>query len=204
MRTTVTRAGRASAALAGVLFAAGCGGAEAPSASATSASAASSPASFGQEAVRADVEKAVAAAGLPKGGTEAGYPDGGGLSAGAATAEERRKVAALIARLSPCVVLWSPDGKASFSTNDPAGARRTFDAVLSGLEARDWGRAQPFTEAPVGDDGTHVVATYEKRGWTLHARHSDLGSRSLTSVMATEDDCFNRVTDEERALLDAA
>lgn len=197
MRTTVTRAGWTAAAAAGVFLVAGCGGTEV-----SSASTASSPASFGQGAVRADLEKAVVAAGLPEGATEAGYPEAGRRAAGSASAEERRKVAALITRLSPCVVSWEAAPGTDAATG-PAESRRRFDAVLSGLEARGWERAQPFTEAPVAENGTHLMATYKKRGWTLHARYSGLRTWSLSTVMVTEDTCFSGVTDEELALVEA-
>lgn len=190
MSTTSTWAGRATAAVAAAALVAGCGGGGAPSAA--SSSIPSPSASFGREAVRADLEAAVVAAGLPQGRTEAGYP-GAGRSAGPTATEKERKVAALAARLSPCVVSWS----------DANAPRRTLDDVLSGLGKRDWERAGPAEEKKVGGGGTYFLAMYKKRGWTLHARHSALRSWSQTTVMVTEDTCFDRVTDEELAMIDA-
>lgn len=196
MSTTSTWAGRATAAVAATALLAGCGGGGAPSA------APSPSASFGREAVRADLEAAVVAAGLSQGRTEAGYP-GAGRSAGPTATEKERKVAALAARLSPCVVSWSDEGMAGESGADVNAPRRTLDDVLSGLGKRDWERAGPAEEKKVGGGGTYFLAMYKKRGWTLHARYSAMQAWSQTSVMATEDACFDRVTDEELAMIDA-
>lgn len=198
MRTTVTRTGWTAAAAAGAFLVAGCGGTEV-----SSASTASSPAPFGQEGVRGDVEAAVGAAGPPEGKIEVGY-DRTGRSASPATAADERKLAALITRLSPCVVSWSSkDTGSTTPTTGPTEPRRQLDVVLSGLEERDWETSAPATETPVADNGTYFMATYKKQGWTLHARHTSLGAWSQSTVMATEDDCFSRVTDEELDLVDA-
>ncbi|MFF4274904.1 hypothetical protein [Streptomyces sp. NPDC001536] len=198
MRTTVTRTGWMAAAATGAFLVAGCGGTEGPS-----ASTASSPASFGQEGVRGDVAAAVRAAGLPEGKIEVGY-DRTGRSASAATAADERKLAALITRISPCVVSWSSkDTGPTTPTTGPTEPRRQLDVVLSGLEKRDWETSAPATEAPVADNGTYFMATYKKQGWTLHARHTSLGAWSRSTVMATEDTCFRGITDEELALVEA-
>lgn len=205
MRTTVIRAGRIVAAVAGVLLGTGCGSDVAPSAEPK----ASSTAPFGQKTVQADLDAALAAAGLPEGQTEVGYPETGRRSAGAATAEEEQKLAALAARLSTCVVSWASDdtefsSPATDSTDSTESTelRRQLDVVLSDLETRDWERAEPSTEVPVAENGTYFMATYKKQGWTLHARHSSLQTWSQSTVMATEDDCFSGVTDEELALVE--
>ncbi|MFD3839691.1 hypothetical protein ACFWWC_26055 [Streptomyces sp. NPDC058642] len=199
MRTTAIRAARTVAAAAGAVLVTGCGGDGAPS----TVTAATSPASFGQEGVRGDLEAAVAAAGLPEGKTEAGYSRSG-RTAGPATTAQERKLAALITRLSPCVVSWSTEDT-GFSTPaaDSADPRRQLDVVLAGLEKRDWKQSAPSTEAPLTENGTYFMAGYEKQGWTLHARHSSLPPWRQSTVMVTEDDCFSRVTEEEQALLDA-
>jgi len=57
-------------------------------------------------------------------------------------------------------------------------------------------------EAPIGKGGTYVMATYEKQGWTLNARHNSLQRLNQSTVMATEDACFARLTDEELALVE--
>lgn len=205
MRTSAIRAARTVAAAAVAVVVTGCGGDGVPS----TVTAATSPASFGQEEVRGDLEAAVAAAGLPEGKTEAGYSRSG-RTAGSATTAEERKLAALITRLSPCVVSWSTEGT-GFSTPatpatptaEPADPRRQLDVVLADLEKRDWKQSAPTTEAPLTENGTYFMAGYKKQGWTLHARHSGLRTWSRSTVMVTEDDCFSRVTEEEQDLLDA-
>jgi hypothetical protein len=202
MRTTAIRAARTVAAAAGAVLVTGCGGDGAPA----TVTAATSPASFGQEGVRGDLEAAVAAAGLPEGKTEAGYSRSG-RAASPATTAEGRKLAALITRLSPCVVSWSTEDP-GFSTpvtpaTEPADPRRQLDVVLAGLEKRAWKKSAPSTEAPLTENGAYFIAGYKKQGWTLHARHSSLRTWSWSTVMVTEDACFSRVTEEEQALLDA-
>ncbi|MFJ2238470.1 hypothetical protein [Streptomyces sp. NPDC087859] len=203
MRTSAIRAARTVAAAAVAVVVTGCGGDGVPS----TATAATSLASFGQEEVRGDLEAAVAAAGLPEGKTEAGYSRSG-RTAGSATTAEERKPAALITRLSPCVVSWSTEDT-GFSTpatptDEPTDPRRQLDVVLADLEKRDWKQSAPSTEAPLTENGTYFMAGYKKQGWTLHARHSGLRTWSWSTVMVTEDDCFSRVTEEEQDLLDAA
>ncbi|MEU9911236.1 hypothetical protein [Streptomyces sp. NPDC051001] len=199
MRTTAIRTARTVAAAAVAVVVTGCGGDGVPS----TATAATSPASFGQEEVRGDLEAAVAGAGLPEGKTEAGYSQSGRAASPATTAEER-KLAALITRLSPCVVSWSTeDSGFSTPTTEPADPRRQLDVVLAGREKRAWKKSAPATEAPLTGNGAYFMAGYKKQGWTLHARHSSLRTWSRSTVMVTEDDCFSRVTEEEQALLDA-
>ncbi|MER6185527.1 hypothetical protein [Streptomyces sp. NPDC001652] len=205
MRTTAIRTARTVAAAAVAVVVTGCGGDGVPS----TATAATSPASFGQEEVRGDLEAAVAGAGLPEGKSEAGYSRRGRAASPATTAEER-KLAALITRLSPCVVSWSTEdtgfstsATSATSTTEPADPRRQLDVVLAGLEKRAWKKSAPSTEAPLTGNGTYFMAGYRKQGWTLHARHSRLRTWSRSTVMVTEDDCFSRVTEEEQALLDA-
>ncbi|MGW7205434.1 hypothetical protein [Streptomyces sp. NPDC054837] len=205
MRTTGIRAARTVAAAAVAVLVTGCGGDGVPS----TATAVTSPASFGQEEVRGDLEAAVAAAGLPEGKTEVGYSRSG-RTAGPATTAAERKSAALITRLSPCVVSWSTEDTGlstpatpTTPTTEPADPRRQLDVVLADLEKRDWKKSAPSTEAPLTENGTYFMAGYKKQGWTLHARHSSLRTWSRSTVMVTEDDCFSRVTEEELALLDA-
>ncbi|WP_405516593.1 hypothetical protein [Streptomyces canus] len=183
MRTTTAgRAVHTAAVAAGAVLVAGCGSDVAPA-----ASAATSPAAFGQKVVQADLDAAIGAAGLPQGKTEAGYPEGGGAASG----EKVQQLAVLVTRLSPCVVSWSSDG-----------AREPLDVLLSGLEKRGWESAGVNREAPSGKGGTYFMATYEKQGWTLNARHNSLQRLNQSTVMATEDACFARLTDEELALVE--
>ncbi|MFF5495571.1 hypothetical protein [Streptomyces aquilus] len=190
MRTTTAgRAVRIATVAAGAALVTGCGSETAPSAEASPA--VSSPAAFGQEAVRADLDAALEAAGLPEGGAETGYP-GTGHPAGRRSAAERQKLAALAERLSPCVVSWKS-----------AEPRRQLDLVLSGLEARGWKKGEPYEEARMTGSSTYFVATYEKQGWTLGVRHIGTEAQDRSTVMATEDACFAQVTDEERDLVEA-
>ncbi|WAZ19234.1 hypothetical protein STRCI_000269 [Streptomyces cinnabarinus] len=188
MRTTVARA-RLLVTAAGLALVVGCGGAE------PSTPAAASPAPFDQRAVRADLEAAVAVAGLPEGRTkvEAGESPGPGAT------NKERKLAALTARLSPCTVSWFHH---QTGASDQDRMRGNLDVALSDLVARGWKKTGADDEVPLGDDGTHFMATYKKRGWTLHARHSTLATWSDSSAVATEDTCFDRLTDEETALLE--
>ncbi|SNX64135.1 hypothetical protein SAMN06272735_5950 [Streptomyces sp. TLI_55] len=190
MRTTTAgRAVRTAAVAAGAVLVTGCGSETSPSAEASTA--ATSPAAFGQKTVRADLDAALEAAGLPEGETEMGYP-GAGHPAGQRSAAERRKLAALAERLSPCVVSWK--------STEP---RRQLDLVLSGLEARGWKKGEPYTEAPMTGSSTYFLATYKKQGWTLGVRHISTETQDRSKVMATEDTCFAQVTDEELDLVEA-
>lgn len=190
VRTVVRTAAVAAGAVlvaAGAVLVAGCGSEAAPTAS----TAITSPAPFRQETVRADLEAALDAAGLPGGETEMGYPEPG-PSFGSGSAADRKKLVALVARVSPCVVSWKSDDTGR------------LNKVLAGLEARGWEKSGPSEEVPMGENGTYYMATYEKHGWTLHARHTDVNTIDRSNVMATEDDCFAQVTDEEMALVEAA
>ncbi|MGW4754994.1 hypothetical protein [Streptomyces chartreusis] len=197
MRTTRTRARWLVTAVAGAALSAGCGS-TAPSTSAAVSSATASPAPFGRQDVQADLEVAAVAAGIPEGLTELGSvpsPEPG-------ETEKERKLAELIARLSPCTVSWRHDGAdATSSASKPDPSRKQLDVVLSNLAARGWKKSGAAKEVPVGDHGTYFMATYKKQGWTLNARHSTLSAWNQSTAMVTEDACFDRLTDEEAALL---
>ncbi|MFJ2006832.1 hypothetical protein [Streptomyces chartreusis] len=198
MRTTRTGARWLVTAVAGAALSAGCGS-TAPSTPTAGSSTTASPAPFGQQDVQADLEAAAAAAGAPEGLTELGSdpaPEPG-------ETEKERKLAALIARLSPCTVSWThdrPDSASSASKSDPS--RKQLDALLSNLAARGWKKSGAAKEVPVGDHGTYFTATYKKQGWTLYARHNTLSTWSQSTATVTEDACFDRLTDEEAALLE--
>ncbi|MER6349175.1 hypothetical protein ACWC10_26005 [Streptomyces sp. NPDC001595] len=222
MRTNVIRAGRAAMSVAGLVLAAGCGGGDAssartvaPSASA-SASASSSPApsgtAFGQAAVKGELDAAVEAAGMPAGQTEVGYPEAD-RSADPEATEKERKLIALATRLSPCVVSWSSD-KSSYDSSDTSSGssesdtevsaterRQELNAMLSELAAQGWKKTGPDTETPVGEGRSYFQASYEKRGWSVYARHFDLGGWARSEVVATENACFDRLSAEEEALM---
>ncbi|MFJ4369086.1 hypothetical protein ACIP4S_33865 [Streptomyces chartreusis] len=197
MRTTRTKAGWLVTAVAGAALSAGCGGTASSSPTAAS-SATASPAPFGQQDVQADLEAAAAAAGVPEGLTELGSdpsPESG-------EAEKERKLAALIARLSPCTVSWTHDrADSASSTSKPDPSRKQLDLFLSNLAAHGWRKSGTAKEVPVGDRGTYFMATYRKQGWTLNARHSTLSTWNQSTATVTEDACFDRLTDEEAALL---
>lgn len=194
MRTRAIGVRRVSAAAAWVVLVTVCGGI-------LEGSAPTAAASFGQKAVRADLDAAVAAAGLPGGRTKTGFSVGDRRTRQAATDKERA-LAALALRLTPCVVSWTSNARWSSSGSDPDKARRQLDTVLSGLAARGWKETRPSEEAPIGKNGSYFLATYKQEGWILNARHSRLESFNLSTVMITEDACFGRLTDEELALLD--
>ncbi|MFF4053235.1 hypothetical protein ACFYZ5_42100 [Streptomyces chartreusis] len=198
MRTTRTKARWLVTAVAGAALGAGCGS-TAPSTPTAVSSTTASPAPFGRQNVQADLEAAAAAAGAPEGLTELGSdpaPEPG-------ETEKERKLAALIALLSPCTVSWTHDGAdsaSSASKSDPS--RKQLDALLSNLAARGWKKSGAAKEVPVGDHGTYFTATYKKQGWTLYARHNTLSTWSQSTATVTEDACFDRLTDEEAALLE--
>ncbi|MFD5855682.1 hypothetical protein [Streptomyces chartreusis] len=197
MRTTRTKARWLVTAVAGAALSAGCGS-TAPSSPAAVSSASASPAPFGQLEVQADLEAAAVAAGIPEGLTELGSdpsPEPGGT-------EKERKLAALVARLSPCTVAWTPDRADSAPSASKHPSRKQLDILLSNLAARGWKKSGAAKEVPVGDHGTYFTATYKKQGWTLYARHNTLSAWSQSSATVTEDACFDRLTDEEAALLD--
>ncbi|MGI5405500.1 hypothetical protein ACQEV9_01795 [Streptomyces chartreusis] len=198
MRTTRTKARWLVTAVAGAALSAGCGGTASSTPTAVP-SATASPAPFGQQDVQADLEAAAVAAGIPEGLTELGSdpsPEPG-------ETEKERKLAALIARLSPCTVSWThdrADSASSASKLDPS--RKQLELVLSNLAARGWKQSGAAEEVPVGDRGKYFMATYKKQGWTLYARHNTLSTWSQSSATVTEDACFDRLTDEETALLE--
>ncbi|MFE6941981.1 hypothetical protein [Streptomyces chartreusis] len=198
MRTTATKASWLVTAVAGAALSAGCGG-TASSTSTAVPSATASPAPLGQRDVQADLEAAAAAAGAPEGLTELGSdpsPEPG-------ETEKERKLAALIARLSPCTVSWTHDrADSASSASKPDPSRKQLELVLSNLAARGWKKSGVAKEVPVGDRGTYFMATYKKQGWTLNARHSTLSTWNQSTAMVTEDACFGRLTDEEAALLE--
>ncbi|MGW4083369.1 hypothetical protein ACWEGS_10045 [Streptomyces sp. NPDC004822] len=161
----------------------------------------STQAPFGQDTVRREMEAAVVAAGLPGGETEAGYPKPR-HQAGAAATEKARKVAALAARLSPCVVTWSSDDATGASEATAAKARRQFAAMLADLGAHGWKETTPTEDVPTKNGGVYVMATYKKRGWILNARHSSMGPWVESTGMATKASCFDSLTDEETSVLE--
>ncbi|SNT05039.1 hypothetical protein [Actinacidiphila glaucinigra] len=201
-RTGTGRAAAVAVALAvGAVVVTGCGGG-------AGASAPPSPSvtvPFGQKAVVQEMRAAVAAAGLREDEVEAGFGKPPGRLADADT-ERERAVAALGNRLASCAVVWSttdaqePHGSAG--TGAPAGMRRQLDVVLSALAARGWKETVPSRETPIGDKGTYFVASYKKEGWFLHAGHTDTSWFDLVKVVATEEACLDRLTDEERALFE--
>ncbi|WP_143659746.1 hypothetical protein [Streptomyces pharetrae] len=160
----------------------------------------STQAPFGQDTVRQEMDAAVVAAGLPEGETEAGFPKPR-HSAGAATPEKEQKVAALAARLSPCVVTWSSDDATGASEAAAAKARRQFDAMLADLGAHGWKEMTPTEDVSLENGGIYVIATYKKQGWTLNARHSSMPPWVESTAMATKESCFDRLTDEETAFM---
>jgi hypothetical protein len=157
-----------TAAVAGLVLVVGCG--DAGIRPARSAVVPSTQAPFGQDTVRQEMDAAVVAAGLPEGETEAGFPKPR-HSAGAAATEKVQKVAALAARLSPCVVTWSSDDATGTSEAAAAKAYRQFDAMLADLSAHGWKETTPTEDVPMQNNGIHVIATYKKRGWILTGSH---------------------------------
>ncbi|RDS65884.1 hypothetical protein DWC19_04400 [Streptomyces sp. M7] len=161
----------------------------------------STQARFGQDTVRREMDAAVVAAGLPGGDTEAGFPKPR-HSAGAAATEKEQKVAALAARLSPCVVTWSSDDATGASEATAARARRQFAAMLANLGADGWKETTPTEDVPTENGGVYVMATYKKRGWILNARHSSMHPWVESTAMATKESCFDSLTDEETGILE--
>lgn len=152
----LARAAGWTAAVAGLVLVAGCGDAvEHP---ARSAAVPSTQAPFGQDTVRQEMDAAVVAAGLPEGETESGFPKPR-HSAGAAATEKEQKVAALAARLSPCVVTWSSDDATGASEATAARARRQFAAMLANLGAHGWKETTPTEDVPTENGGVYVIAT---------------------------------------------
>ncbi|MER5603286.1 hypothetical protein [Streptomyces sp. NPDC002265] len=197
MRIAMNTVGHIATVVAAAAFAAGCGTGATPPAGATVVA---SPSPFDHEAVRADLDAAVETAGLPDGKTESGYSKTNGAdaidaSARAKTAKDRKRIA-LAVRMAPCVVSWSS------GVDEQAESRDQLEGLLAGVAARGWKESEPSKEVPVGENGTYFMATYQKRGWTLSARHTRVGSAERAAVTVTEDTCFARLTDEELALFE--
>ncbi|MFF6815638.1 hypothetical protein ACFZAG_38090 [Streptomyces sp. NPDC012403] len=205
MQTSTINAGRTVAVIVGTILVTGCGTDAGPSAPPIASAPASPSAAvpFGQGAVLKDLRAAVVAAGSAGSKVEAGFGVPHERPVRAAT-EKERKVAALAARLAPCVVVWAPTEKRYSSPDaaDPTGTRRQLDAVLSGLAARGWKEAAPPKEAPVDNIGAYFMASYKKEGWFINARHIKASALDQVTVMATKESCFDRLTDEERALVE--
>lgn len=95
----------------------------------------------------------------------------------------------------------------SSATASPAPFRRQdvqaeLEAAAVAAGIPDWKKSGAAKEVPVGDRGTYFMATYKKQGWTLYARHSTLSTWNQSTATVTEDACFDRLTDEEAALLE--
>ncbi len=103
----------------------------------------------------------------------------------------------MTARMAACSAAWSADGGLK-----AAEAERQFHGVLVALAERGWKERKPVERIPVGEDGFVLMARYEKRGWTLFARHTDMDVLRMATVTATEDACTARFTDEELELLE--
>ncbi|MGW3914330.1 hypothetical protein ACWEBX_22810 [Streptomyces sp. NPDC005070] len=149
-----------------------------------------------------ELQAAVSAAGLAGGKVEAGF--GAHQVAHTRAGTEKARKAVLATRLTPCVVTWSltENHVLSPTAADRAGTRRQMKVLLSGLSARGWKASTPSQEAPVGGNGTYFMASYKKEGWLLYARHLAAPAFDHMTVMATEVACFDRLTDEERALIE--
>ncbi|MGW0606583.1 hypothetical protein [Streptomyces sp. NPDC002640] len=209
MRNKRAGAGRTAVAVVAAGLLAGCGtSAAGTSAAGTSAEvpAETASADAGSKAVLADVRAAVRSAGLPERGMTEGFPEREVTEAlselepdSALDAEERRKVLALTRELSPCHVSWGTTGTKGSA---PAERREEFEAVLAGIEARGWEERRPVKDVEIGDDGTLHYAVHHKLGWTTYARHTEIRDWSATSVTATQDSCFDRLTDEEEDLVE--
>ncbi|MFI8186483.1 hypothetical protein ACIF70_39245 [Actinacidiphila glaucinigra] len=151
-----------------------------------------------------ELRAAVVAAGLTGSKVEAGLGVPHERLADAGT-EKERKAAALVTRLTPCVVFWSPTQELydSPDTADPAETRRRVGVVLSALAARGWKEEAPSREEQFGKKGTYFMASYVKQGWSLNARHTAASALDEVKFMATDDACFSRLTDDERALVES-
>ncbi|MFD8079821.1 hypothetical protein ACFV3E_45365 [Streptomyces sp. NPDC059718] len=202
MRTSTISTGRTVAVSIAAILATGCG-----EGAPTAASAPTSPSSpetvpFGQKAVLQDLREAVEAADLTVSTVEAGLgvPQENLVRA---DTDKERKAAALATRLTPCAVFWSPPQE-HFSPDDagPADTRQQLGVVLSALAQRGWKETRPSEEAPLGDDGTYFMASYKKEGWFLNARHAHASALDHVTVVATQEACFDRLTDEEKALVE--
>lgn len=203
MRTSTISVGRTVAVSIAALLATGCGEGAPSAASAPTSPSSPETVPFGQKTVLQDLREAVAAAGLKASTVEEGLGVPQESLVRADTDKERR-AAALVTRLTPCAVFWSPPGNRYLSPDGagPADTRRQLGVVLSTLAERGWKATMPSKEAPLDDDGTYFMASYEKEGWFLKARHTQASALDHVTVVATEGACFNRLTDEERALVE--
>lgn len=206
MRNKRAGAGRTAVAVAAAGLLAGCGTSSAGTSSAETTSEETASADAGSKAVLADVRAAVKSAGLPEGEVTEGFPERDVTEAlselepdSALDAEQRRKVMALPRELSPCHVSWVTTGQKGSA---PAERREEFEAVLTGIEARGWEERRPVKEVEFGDDGTLHNAVHHKLGWTTYARHTEIRDLAATSVTATQDSCFDQLTDEEEDLIE--
>ncbi|MFF0305182.1 hypothetical protein ACFYTV_31285 [Streptomyces sp. NPDC004562] len=111
-------------------------------------------------------------------------------------------MAALAARLSPCVVTWSSDDATGASEATVARARGQFAVMLADLGAHGWMETTSTEDVPVESGGVYVIATYKKGGWILNARHSSVHRWVESTVMATKESCFDSLTDEETGILE--
>ncbi|MEV0175149.1 hypothetical protein AB0I00_29030 [Streptomyces sp. NPDC050803] len=175
MRTTRTRAaGWAAATAMSAVLATGCGGGSEPAGSASASVSVS--AEFGKKTVEADVDAAAADAGL------SGEAEG---SAG------------MPARVAACQAGWS-------SSSGAKAERRQFEALLAGLVERGWKETRPAEWTSMGENGSMASAMYKKRGWTLYARHHELSVLGTAYLMATDEACFSRLSDEDLRFLEEA
>ncbi|MFB7581520.1 hypothetical protein [Streptomyces hydrogenans] len=166
-------------AVAAILLATGCGGAE-------------EPAGSGREAVRTEIRAVVAEAGMP----ESKLPGPGDESGTATPADERERVAV---RAAACSAGWQYIGP---FVDDSRGK---YEKTLTGLAGKGWKQSGKRFEQPVGEkgDGTAVQVVLKKEGWTLYARHNPsrvLGA-DILSFTATEDTCMKQFTEQEIDLL---
>ncbi|MFJ6406045.1 hypothetical protein ACIQK9_11055 [Streptomyces hydrogenans] len=165
-------------AVAAILLATGCGGAE-------------GPAGVGREAVRSEIRAVVAGAGMP----ESKLPGPGDETGTAAPADERERV---VVRAAACSAGWQYVGP---FVDDSRGK---YEKALTGLAGAGWKESGERFEEPIGEnDGTMVRVVLKKEGWTLYAGHTPsraLGA-DMISFTATEDACMKQFTEQEIALL---
>ncbi|MFE6176222.1 hypothetical protein [Streptomyces sp. NPDC056464] len=188
-------------AVAGAALVTGCGGA-ALSAPAEVSSTTASPTPGGRQDVRADLEAAAEAAGVPTGLADLGS----GASPRPGGTEKDRKLAALTARLSPWVVSWSHDGAdSSSSSSGPDQSRQPLPVVLSELVARGWKMSGAAKEVPVGAGHVlhgHLRAVSGVIGLLSEARRARalLGTTGrLTDLAVAVDVPHNRIRGPEKA-----
>ncbi|MBC9719029.1 hypothetical protein H9Y04_41540 [Streptomyces sp. TRM66268-LWL] len=151
---------------------------------------------FGKVAVQAELDAAVAAAGLPE-------SVGTGKAGEWSTKGDDGRRQEVAERMAACTVAWSwSAGAASADTAEDGRMDRKLKVMAGDLAERGWREKRPFEEVPLGEDGSTAMAVYKKRGWTLFARHHDLGALRVATVTATEDACTAKFTDEELELLE--